>query len=103
MQNLPCVKYNLIIRDEADEETIESAIWYEKQRDGLGQEFLEEVENSLNTIFNYPLHYQKISKRFRQIPLKRFPFVILFEVAKNLVIVYSVFHTSRNPKKKFKK
>ena len=97
------MKYNLIIRDEADEETFKSFLWYEDQRQGLGEEFLWQIEKSLSAITNYPLHYQKIYKQFRHISVKRFPYVIVFEIEGNFVIVYSVFHTSRNPKKKFRK
>lgn len=97
------MKYFLIVKEEADNESAESYLWYENQQTGLGEEFLEEVEAALNVIQNHPLHYQKVYKTYRHIPLRRFPFVLIFEIENNSVIVYSIFHTSRNPKKKFKK
>jgi plasmid stabilization system protein ParE len=50
-----------------------------------------------------PESYQKIQKNFRQIIVRNFPYVVVFEILNNEVLVYAVFHTSRNPKKKFKK
>ena len=97
------MKYFLSVKQEADKEAVESFVWYEKQREGLGKEFLVQVEKCLNAISSSPLHYQKIYKQYRHIPVRRFPFVIIFEIEGNSVVVYSVFHTSRNPNKKFKK
>lgn len=39
---------------------------------------------------------------FRELPLKRFPFVIIYEEFRNQIIVYSVFNTFQNPSKKNK-
>ena len=46
------MNYELIFKEEADNEVIESYVWYEKQQPGLGELFLEEVEKYLK-------HHQK--------------------------------------------
>lgn len=95
--------YHLIIKEEVEKETIEAFVWYECRQQGLGNDFLLQLEEHLNNIVNQPFLYQKIYKQFRQVFLKRFPFVIIYEIDANTIIVYSIFHTSRNPKKKFRK
>jgi toxin ParE1/3/4 len=69
----------------------------------LGDLFLSEVEICYDKIEQQPVLYAKINKNFRQIILRRFPYVIVFEILKGEVVVYAVFPTSRSPRKKFKK
>ena len=77
--------------------------WYEEQQPGLGDLFLHELQNCYDKVEIWPVSYAKIKKNFRQIILKTFPYVVVFEVFKDDVIIYAVFHTSRSPRKKFKK
>jgi plasmid stabilization system protein ParE len=95
--------YHLIIKPHAIEMAQKAYQWYEKQRVGLGDLFLSEVENCYDRIESSPLLYAKINKNFRQIILRTFPYVIVFEILNDDVVIYAVFHTSRNPRRKFKK
>ena len=40
--------------------------WYEKQRRGLGFEFLDCLEVALNNILSFPEMYEKIYSNFRR-------------------------------------
>jgi len=77
--------------------------WYEKRQPGLGDSFLNEVDDCYDRIESAPLLYAKIEKNFRQILLRSFPYVLVFEIIDNDVVVYAVFHTSRDTRKKFKR
>jgi toxin ParE1/3/4 len=77
--------------------------WYEKQQTGLGDLFLIELERCYDKLEDWPASYAKIQKNFRQIILKTYPYVVVFEIFDYDVVIYAVFHTSRNPRKKFKK
>jgi len=77
--------------------------WYEKQRIGLGGLFLAELDNCYDRLEVHPDSYQKTENNFRQIIVRTFPYVIVFEILKDDVVIYAVFHTSRNPGKKFKR
>lgn len=77
--------------------------WYEEQQQGLGELFLKELQRCFDKIEDWPLLYAKIKKDFRQIVLQTFPYVIVFEIIERDVIVYAVFHTSRSPRKKFRR
>ena len=95
--------YNLVIKPRAIQMAKEAYDWYEEQQAGLGDLFLKELDGSFGRAEKLPLAYAKIKKNFRQILLTNFPYVIVFELFKNDVVVYTVFHTSKNPRKKFKK
>jgi len=77
--------------------------WYEEQQVGLGERFLQELEGSFKRIEKWPTSYAKIKSNFRQVILTTFPYVIVFEIIDKDVVVYAVFHTSRSPRKKFKR
>lgn len=95
--------YQLIIKPSAIDMAKEAYQWYDEQQVGLGDLFLNELHNCYDKIETWPASYAKIKKEFRQIILQTFPYVIVFEIINNTVVVYAVFHTSRNPRKKFKK
>ena len=89
----------------AEEEYIESYVWYEKQQKGLGEKFISSIESTLSHISKYPLHYPKRKKNYREATISIFPFTIVYEVLKerNLIYVASIFHGKRNPKFKYRK
>jgi plasmid stabilization system protein ParE len=95
--------YQLVIKPRAIEMAIEAYEWYNEQQIGLGDLFLNELESYYDKLEELPLAYSKIKKNFRQAVLHKFPYVIVFEVIKKEVVIYSIFHTSRNPRKKFKR
>jgi hypothetical protein len=96
------MKYSLEIKDEANLETIEAYLYYEGKRTGLGEEFLEHLDTYFDRITANPKHFPKKRKPYREAFIKRFPFLIIYEIEKNKVIVYSVFNTWQNPDKKKK-
>jgi hypothetical protein len=94
--------YPLIIKPRAILMTKEAYIWYEEQKKGLGEEFLKELDSYYNKLQSHPEYFGKIKRNFRQTALKRFPYVVVFEIMQKEVVVFAVFHTKRNPKLKFK-
>jgi plasmid stabilization system protein ParE len=94
--------FGLVIKEEAYQDLQDAYDYYEEQRPGLGDEFIEEVKEKLDYIKKYPLHFPKTEKDSRQTLVDRFPYLILYELEKKEVIVYSFFHTSQDPQKKIK-
>ena len=77
--------------------------WYEQQKNGLGELFLKELDENYGKLQSYPTAYSKRTGKYRQLILKKFPYIIVFKIIKTEVLVYAVFHTSRNPKDKLKR
>lgn len=96
------MKLELIIRDEAELEIIEASVYYEKQQVGLGKLFLGHLQTYLDRIQTYPEHFSVKRKPYREAFIKKFPYLIIYEITKEKVIVYSVFNTWQNPEKKKK-
>ncbi len=74
--------------------------WYEKQRKGLGFDFLDCIETALKYIINYPEMCQIQYANFRACPIRRFPFSIYYSVEIDKIIVHSIFDNRRNPDKR---
>ena len=89
------MSYSLKVQSEAVIDIQEAFEWYEMQNEGLGFEFIEEVENGFENICNHPQYYTSVNVDFRRIKVKRFPYLIVYEIEGDSVIVISVMHTSR--------
>lgn len=91
----------LIIEPDAQKEIIEAIEWYESRQSGLGKDFFNYLDGYFQTLKNGNSFFEiKRKPVFRELPLKRFPFVIIYEVLKNQIVVYSVFNTLQHPNKK---
>ncbi|HEY9003867.1 MAG TPA: type II toxin-antitoxin system RelE/ParE family toxin [Mucilaginibacter sp.] len=99
------MKYSFDLRQEAVMELLNSVIWYEEQQEGLGKRFRAAFQCRLEQICNDPHLYKKVHRNFHEALTDTFPFLIVYYIddEQQKVIVISIFHTSRNPKKKFKK
>lgn len=92
----------IILKPRAIEMMQDAYHWYETQKHGLGEEFITELDSYFIKLQSHPEYFGKIRKNFRQAALKRFPYVIVFEIMKKEVVVFAVFHTKRNPRLKYK-
>ena len=94
--------YILEVKAEANIEIIDAYLFYEENRTGLGEEFLEHLETYFNRITKNPKHFPQKRQPYREAFIKRFPFLIIYEISGDKVIIYSVFNTWQNPDKKKK-
>ncbi len=93
----------LIIEPDAEIEIYNAIDWYESKQLGLGEEFYNYLEGYFETLRNRNVDFSiKRKPVFRELPLKRFPYVIIYEKIKDTIFVYSVFNTHQNAVKKIK-
>ena len=89
--------YKLEFRPLASLEIFEAYDWYELQREGLGLEFLEELEEFYKNLFLNPHIYSYYNAPVREGKISRFPYIVVYEVIETSIVIYSVFMSSRNP------
>lgn len=92
------MKYQLLVKAEAIQDIAEAFEWYENNRAGLGVEFLDEVNEYFERIVQNPGHYQSFRNQ-RVAIMQQFPFKIVYEVERERIVVFAVYHDKRNPKK----
>ena len=72
------MKYDLILREEAEKELIDESIYYEEQQLGLCSRFLDCVEDLFERILKNPKLYEEKSPPNREAYLQKFPFLIVY-------------------------
>lgn len=82
---------------EAARELTRSIEYYEKKSEGLGAEFLDEVEHAIARILAYPDYGTLLTNTNRRVLLNRFPFEIIYEISEELLTVIAVMHQRRHP------
>jgi plasmid stabilization system protein ParE len=88
----------LVFHPDVDEDIKEAFRWYEKQRRGLGDDFVKAVEEVLDRIRKTPKLHQLVYKDLRRgIPL-RFPYGVYYRVHVDRVEIVAVYHARRDPR-----
>ena len=84
--------------DVAEVEASEAIDWYEKEEIGLGTKFREAIEAATSLIQKRPLAFPVVhGSHVRKAQIHKFPFTIFFTIQADRILVYSIFHNSRNP------
>ncbi len=67
--------------------------------------FRDLINKKIESIKEHPERYPKRKRNFREVVLRTFPFIIIYTFYKKegIIIINSIFHTSRNPRKKYRK
>ena len=63
---------------EAREELIAAALYYESQRSGLGDEFLDEVDVAIAAVLDAPERWPEVEAGIRRYRLDRFPYGLIY-------------------------
>ena len=87
----------VIFRRQARREFDEAGDWYEKERAGLGLEFLDEIGRLLSRIATTPNQFPILHRDVHEAVAQRFPCCIYFRVRDQRIVVLAVFHSARNP------
>ena len=72
--------------------------WYERQRVGLGEEFLGAVRRTLDSIVEKPELYPVVRRGTRRAFLKRFPYGLYYRLLSDQVIIVACYHGKRDPR-----
>lgn len=86
----------------AQKDLTESWEWYEEQSIGLGDRFSNIIYNDINVIAKDPFVYKKVKCDLREFVVNEFPYLIIYEYYDDVVNIIRIFHTSRNPKLKYR-
>ena len=89
----------LVVVPEVERDLADAYAWYEGRRLGLGEEFLTCVEACIEAISRSPEIHPVVHRGYRRGLVRRFPYAVFYEHAGGVLMVYAVFHTSRDPEK----
>ena len=73
--------------------------FYQSAREGLGAEFLLEVEATTNLIESFPLAWSPLSPRTRRCRTRRFPYGLFYQIRSDEILIVAVMDLRRDPKR----
>ncbi len=93
------MSYQVDLKLEAHQDIFETMLWYESKRKGLGAEFYAEVEKVKNVLLTNADSFEiKYRRNVRWIQTDRFPYIVVYVINGNNVVILAVVSTYRHPK-----
>jgi ParE toxin of type II toxin-antitoxin system, parDE len=93
------IRYKELISEEAKQDIAAAMSYYGYKSKGLDLKFFVEFPKSVIRILEHSFSFRQIFKQFRQTSVRKFPYIIFYEIENDKVIIYAVFNTWQNPKK----
>ncbi|MCP5050097.1 MAG: type II toxin-antitoxin system RelE/ParE family toxin [bacterium] len=89
---------NYLFHPEAKKELKRAVKYYNKCGGGLGYIFLDEIQDTIQRIIQFPNSWSKLSEYTRRCLTRRFPYGIIYQIVdhENILII-AVMHMSRKP------
>ena len=82
----------------AQQELDNAVVWYNQQTEGLGQEFLDEVDRTVRRVIRFPKSCPEIETGIRRGLIARFPYGLIYGVDGDAIVVVAVAHLHRRPR-----
>jgi plasmid stabilization system protein ParE len=89
----------LVYRPEAEADVHMAFDWYERQREGLGDQFLAELAKAEDVVRTNPLAFRVLQREARRVLLRRFPYQLIYRVVEDAVVILACFHGRRSPRR----
>ena len=89
------MNWRVTTRPAAKVDLEEARDWYERQRAGLGDEFLLAVADAFIRLEESPLRFPIYYQDFRRVLTDRFPYKVFFRVEGQQVIVVRILHAAQ--------
>lgn len=90
------------VEDGARDELYAAVAWYEQKRPALGREFFAEIQRTLELIERHPglgspLPRVRAERGIRRVPLRRFPYMIVYRETNIEIHIVAFAHMRRKP------
>jgi plasmid stabilization system protein ParE len=97
--------YSYLFDPLAADEYEEAFRWYEKKSYLAADNFIIRFQEAITSICADPYRYRNGYKNLRELPLKKYPYHVIYYIddVRSIVVIVSIFHAKRNPKKKYRK
>ena len=83
---------------QAQLELDDAVAWYNQRSDGVGQEFLDEIDRVVHRAIRFPLSCPEIEPEIRRGLIPRFPYGLIYGIDGDTLVVIAVAHLHRHPR-----
>jgi plasmid stabilization system protein ParE len=99
------MSYKYIYDPVAFDEYKNAITWYLGKSESAATNFIKEIKKTIGIICKDPYRFRNTYKKFRETSLKKFPYSIVYypDESNHMIVISSIFHHKRNPKRKFRK
>lgn len=79
--------------------------WYAERSETAAANFVKEIKEKITAICKDPFRYRNTYKKFRETSLSIYPYSIIYLIDESVktIIITSVYHHKRSPRRKFRK
>ncbi len=95
-------EHKLIYSSCARNSLLNTYTYYELSQKDLGDYFISSLEECISIIDRNSEIFKLIYKDYRQAKIYKFPYVVIFRIKVDTIIIDNIFNTHQNPTKKFK-
>ena len=90
----------VVVRPAAAADIEDAFLWYERQRNGLGTEFLEALRATMDLVLVHPEAFPVLRRGARRaLVQRRFPYGLYFRVEGDVVLLVACLHAKRHPRR----
>lgn len=88
----------VIIRDDAEADLLEGALWYESLETGLGKNFVSEVRAAISRVVENPFLYPSLrtAPDVRRVLTRRFKYRLFYILRSDAIVIFAVIHAARH-------
>lgn len=79
----------------ANQDIVEAASWYAKQSESTDEAFAEAIDEAFAEIADAPSRWPTLDVVFRYRLVSRFPYIVVYRLRVDSIVVVAVAHTSR--------
>lgn len=89
-----------VVRPAAAADIEHAFLWYERQRKGLGGEFLDALRATMDLVLVHPEAFPVLHRGARRALVRqRFPYGLYFRVEGEVVVLVACLHAKRHPRR----
>jgi len=92
--------FKIIVARAAELDISDAIDWYESRQVNLGDRFYDDLISNIDYLITDPYSFGKKSGNHRELKLSIFPYLIIYDIIDDIVIIHAIFNTSKNPGKK---
>lgn len=90
----------IVVRPAAAADIEEAFEWYERQRPGLGEDFLTALDSTLEQVSAQPEAFAVIHRATRRALIPhRFPYGLFYRIYGETIVVVACMHAKRHPRR----
>lgn len=78
------------------DDVVEAAAWYDYRSQGLGESFTANVSEAVSLLVADPERFALTAGGLRYARVRRFPYIVLFDLSHSELLILGVLHTARS-------